>query len=552
MAQLCPPDAIRPWDDGAPPTREMETLEALRSGLPDDYLVLHGVHWSRALSAATAFGEIDFVVVNRSGRVLVIEQKNGPLEEGDDGLVKRYTSGPKRVQTQIQRSISAVREKFAQHNPAHPTLEIDYLIYCPDYRILDVNAAGVDAERVVDAAAKRSLPERVDKLLGAGIDRADSYRELVDEFFRQSFRIVPDVSSHIASQQRVYTRMTEGLADVVEKLELEPYRLRVQGTAGAGKTQLTLRFVDAALRRCRRPLLLCFNRPLADRLAGLAPKGTTVNTYLGFCIDASHAAGIDVEFGSAGPATGTWRDVQEQLIAADLDGLPKYDCLVVDEGQDFEPEWLEILQLFLTDDAGVLWLEDPDQNLRGAASVELPGFARYRETANFRTPQTIGRFIRRALDVDIDLRNPLPGLGVGIYEYDDDRSQRKLLAHRVNELVRQGFAHEEIAIVSCRGVAQAVFSNLDAVGSVAIRRFTGRYDDDGRQLYTDGKLTCDTIFRFKGQQAPAVILVDVDASLARSDRREPVLYCGMTRATVRLEMLVQSGSELLPALRAAV
>jgi len=32
---------------------------------------------------------VDFVVVNRSGDVLLIEQKNGPLEECGEGLVKR-------------------------------------------------------------------------------------------------------------------------------------------------------------------------------------------------------------------------------------------------------------------------------------------------------------------------------------------------------------------------------------------------------------------------------------------------------------------------------
>jgi hypothetical protein len=177
MAQLCPADIARPWADAEPSSRELETLETLRTTLSDDYVVLHGVHWSRAFGEGTAFGEIDFVVVNRSGRVLVIEQKNGTLEEGEAGLSKRYADGPKHVRSQIQRSISAVRDKFAQHNPACPALEIDYLIYCPDHRILDINAAGVDAARIVDAAARHTLAQRIDRLLGPGADRSDPYRE---------------------------------------------------------------------------------------------------------------------------------------------------------------------------------------------------------------------------------------------------------------------------------------------------------------------------------------------------------------------------------------
>ncbi len=39
------------------------------------------------------FGEADFVVVNRSGQAVIVEQKAGALEETDAGLAKRYTGG---------------------------------------------------------------------------------------------------------------------------------------------------------------------------------------------------------------------------------------------------------------------------------------------------------------------------------------------------------------------------------------------------------------------------------------------------------------------------
>ena len=94
------------------------------------------------------------------------------------------------------------------------------------------------------------------------------------------------------------------------------------------------------------PLLLCFNRPLADKFVAQAPEGVTVNTYHGFCKEMAEAAGIEIDFKKA-DEPGFWRRVQEQLVEADLSSAPKYDCLVVDEGQDFKPEWYEILQLFL-------------------------------------------------------------------------------------------------------------------------------------------------------------------------------------------------------------
>jgi len=67
---------------------ELATLIGLRDGLPKSYRVYHSVHWSRSNPQRTAFGEVDFVIVSPAGHVLVIEQKNGPLEETPQGLEK--------------------------------------------------------------------------------------------------------------------------------------------------------------------------------------------------------------------------------------------------------------------------------------------------------------------------------------------------------------------------------------------------------------------------------------------------------------------------------
>jgi hypothetical protein len=54
--------------------REIETLELLEAGLPDELTVFHGVHWTRIERGFAVIGEIDFVVLGLSGRVLLIEQ----------------------------------------------------------------------------------------------------------------------------------------------------------------------------------------------------------------------------------------------------------------------------------------------------------------------------------------------------------------------------------------------------------------------------------------------------------------------------------------------
>jgi len=134
MAHLIPSD-ITHYQRSGWHVPELETLNALRARLSADYTVFHGVHWTREGFGTAAFGELDFVIVNAAGRGLIVEQKNGALEETASDLVKRYPDGKKSVGEQVQRSLDSVRQKFKQVHGPGASLDLDYLIYCPDHRI---------------------------------------------------------------------------------------------------------------------------------------------------------------------------------------------------------------------------------------------------------------------------------------------------------------------------------------------------------------------------------------------------------------------------------
>ncbi|MCY4469009.1 MAG: nuclease-related domain-containing protein [Thiotrichales bacterium] len=167
MARVFPSDLSKLALAGAH-WAELATLALLRKRLPDDYTVFHGVHWSREYAKWTHFGEVDFVVVNRSGDVLLVEQKNGALVDGGDGLVKQYEDGDKNVNDQIRRSVDKVRQKFKWQHGSVRKLGLDYLIHCPDHRVVKVNAAALDMTRIVGAGARDGLAGRIQSVLGPG------------------------------------------------------------------------------------------------------------------------------------------------------------------------------------------------------------------------------------------------------------------------------------------------------------------------------------------------------------------------------------------------
>ncbi|MES9819362.1 MAG: NERD domain-containing protein [Candidatus Thiodiazotropha sp.] len=541
MAYIVPSDLSRLALSGAHQP-ELETLRALKAELPNDYTVFHGVHWTREYKGWTHFGEIDFVVLNRSGDLLFVEQKNGVLSEDEGGLRKDYQDGAKSPVDQVHRSIDKVREKFQWRHGKQRPLQVDYLVYLPDYRIRDLNAAGLDASRVVDAPHADSLSSRIQELLGSGVADRDGWYEKVHEFFCQTFEVVPDIQAHRDSHERTFVRQVGPVAAVLTNLEMTPFRLRFAGAAGSGKSLVARHFFARASGEGKKVLLTCFNRPLAERLKSRVPRNGLVDTFHGFCIEFLKSKGRAPDFEQADVNQEFWRRIPELVTAERIPDEWIFDALVVDEGQDFDQEWFEILRLFLSDEADVLWLEDPDQNLQGKSSVVTEGFVGYRCPVNYRSPESIARFIRNTLPFDFELGNDLPGMGVGVHGYENSEEQPKAVAKIVQDLVRRGFSHDDMVIVTCRGARNSVFSDIEKVGGIRLRRFTGDYDSQGNQVLTDGQLTFDSIYRFKGQEAPAVILVDVDPQNDRIDREERLLYCGMTRATVRLDMVVCTGN----------
>ena len=108
-----------------------------------------------------------------------------------------------------------------------------------------------------------------------------------------------------------------------------------------------------------------------------------------------------------------------------------------------------------------------------------------------------------------------------------------LLDHRMKQLKKAGFGPEDVAIVSCRGTKSTALADVSHIGKYKLRKFTNKYNANNEQIYTDGDLNFETIYRFKGQQAPCVILVDLDDTTKQDDWHTGILYCAMTRATVR-------------------
>ena len=69
---------------------ELDVVRRLGADLPDAFSVFHSVDWSSGSAADERHGEIDVVVVNQAGDLMLIEVKAGGVEFRPDGIFKHY------------------------------------------------------------------------------------------------------------------------------------------------------------------------------------------------------------------------------------------------------------------------------------------------------------------------------------------------------------------------------------------------------------------------------------------------------------------------------
>lgn len=542
MAQLLPDD-FQVSDREFRFSSEVGTLLRLKDELSDQYMVFHGVHWTRLEDEAAIYGEIDFLIVNPYGKVLAIEQKETRIEKDRRGeLVAIYEDAngyktEKNIRSQVTRNIQSLRQEFSRRFPGR-SIQIDHLLYLPTARLNGVLPVNIALGRVVDESEALNLPKIIRKIfednpMPSGEGVADAL--LVREFLSEKAAIAPQLGLLGHSAKKLTTRLSSGLAQWAERLEFSPFRLWVQGTAGSGKTQLALMELKKAKRNKQTAMYVCFNRPLADAMKQVAPEPNNCMTFHELADFMAKQKGVTFDFHHSD----SFSQLSQFLLANISDLKSQLDVLVVDEGQDFEKEWGQALVSMVKDSGRIIWLEDPSQDLYKRWDTDWADWVKISSPINYRSPQRIVNLMN-ALELtpeELESGNSYAGMVPEIYSYEDG-TVLEATECAVSDLIAEGYSPDAIAVLSFRGISSSkLFSReITSISGLPIKKSLG-YDDKGVPLWSDGTLFLDTLFRFKGQCADAVVLTEIDFD-AWDENIKKRLFVGLSRARLMASLVV--------------
>ena len=529
------PEKPREFD---PRSREDLMFSALEK-LPDEYYVVHSFQVNKVKKDNSLYeGEFDFVVFHPRKGILCLEAKATRVryEYGEwlygDGR-PMHSGGPVE---QAKRGMRAIRDYLIEHGMGGVVEQCKFLyaiwfpIVSDDY--IRHMALPPDMPRELVMAEEALFNpefylERIFSLTDHGKKETSlssfETARIVNEVLCPSFDIAPSASFDSDTKKIIFHRLLKEQASVLNFLE-EQKTAVINGAAGTGKTLVAVEKAKRHAFRGEKVLFLCFNSRLKNHLAtNYAHEKIDYYTIAGFACSVCRTAEPDYAL------------LNRELEKMWENGSFPYQHVVVDEGQDFgsdaieEADVLETLKTIIEDtkeDGSFYVFYDRLQLIQAR---KMPRFLEEADCKltlyrNCRNTENIAKTSLRP----ISERNPklmencIVGVPAKMHFCAGQDEILNAIDTSIDNLYNDGI--ENIVILTC---------GTERDSCLAEELKEGMYPAGNKSIpFTSCR-------KYKGLEADAVILVDVDENTFTGNDGQNVLlyYVGTSRAKLRLDMI---------------
>ncbi len=542
MATMLPENAA----GDAPSRAERIVRRRLAEGLGADWTVIHGARWIGPRHGRDGQdGEIDFLLIHPARGVVVLEVKGGLIARdgpiwtttGQQGTVVLKQSPLQQAADGKRALIAAMQAMRAFRGGTPHVVHAAALPDCaapgagfgadaPRSRLL-VGPDLADPEAWAIAALASADPHPSARPLGA-----EGVRALVGQFATR--RTLPRFAGTDPEGVDVdLLELTEEqfhLLDQTRSLR----RVLVRGGPGSGKSLLAVEAARRFAESGRETLLLCFNAPLAGRLAAATRgvEGLTAAHFHALCREWGREAGIEYRLREA-EERDDWSEGFAEILFDAASRLDRnVDAIVVDEGQDFDPSWWPVLEQVLRSGDGVFYVfDDPSQSLYAStAPPSVSGLVGPIELRrNCRNPAEIHAFLR-AIDPEHESMqgNPISSGARPTVRWIGAQGDLAAAVDLAVAAMRKvhGLVPSDIAVITPRKRPNSALGHVETLGGAPV---------SWRDRASPDHIWIDTTHRHKGLEHRGVIACEFTPDLKPSSLAHLRVAC--TRATYRLTVV---------------
>jgi len=530
MAKMSP--KVFPWVGDRTKWAEGEVFAAF-SRLDDEWTVLYSVPWQSLRDGRQGDGEADFVLIHPKSGIFVAEVKGGSsivLEDGEWFTTNR--SGRSRIKDPFDQAVTNKHRLYrylkeeCQDFPRFVTM--GHFVVFPSAQCDRGFGPGGPREIIIDIADLTNVEQAMDRVARHWNSPKSAPAMNAELVAAVKGCLSPDVQIRTVLRDQVRVINSE-LAELTNtqinamRLMRNQRRSLVIGAAGTGKTVLALARAHELSQRGYRTLLVCFNHPLGDQLKNDVAQEEliTAGSFQSVCKEMCERYAVL----PPGPISERWwdEDLPAMFAEAVYDGDHKFDAIVVDEAQDFHSDWWSYLELALRDSGNDIFciFADSNQNIYRPGWVPPIDGEPFQLDINCRNTVEIAVHTNGLLNFEQETLG-IHGLAPVFKEASTERQVDKAVVGSLRKLIDdEKLDSKQVAILSSHR------SDVER-----LRR--DNLEDFELGDWQDNSILVETIHRFKGLEADAVILILHDGG---PDEIRRLAYVGMSRARAILYVI---------------
>lgn len=544
MAKMFPAKLPREILDDRRKKAEVRTYRKLAAALDDHHQVYYSSPWlGTDRYGAELDGECDFTIAHPIHGFLAVEVKGGGIDYNPEEN-RWISTDVNRIRHRIKDPVKQARD--AKHEILRKLqgsklwnarrVRMAHGVVFPD-SATPRSALGADRPKELFCASSRFRDDLAGwvaaRFRAAAQDRnsgdfgKDGLAALRNEFakpFRLHFTLGAKVAEAAEEMAMLLPRQYIALG-MIEELE----RAALLGGAGTGKTVLAMEIARRHADAGRRTLLSCFNKPLCREMqrAVNGPDNLKVSHFHSLCVELAERRGrageIRGEKRFSDKCAGLLIDLAEQ------DPELRWDSIVIDEAQDWQPAWWVAIDSILAEGGKLTVFGDTNQLLYAGRQIPTKDLEiiPIRLDRNLRNTQAIHRAASRHYKGPEIVAEGPDGPEVVWIECTTEDDCLARAYEQIKQLVfTEEVRAEDIAVLLADSELVDQFEKLNR-SSLVLVRAEGLRDD---------AVIVDTVRRFKGLERPVVIVV-----LPRDSRQLcQMSYVAFSRAS---SLLVVAGTE---------
>lgn len=523
---------------------ECLVYDRLREVLDNEWHVYYSRPWMGLTpDGREVEGETDFILAHPQKGILCLEVKGGEISyhpESDEwfttprGMTVRIPI--KNPFTQAQKAKYNILQQL--QNSALWTsrrISIKHGVIFPGAQVGD-RSYGADKPRNI-ICDRDQLTGTFERWIEAFFPADDAATNRTRELGRDGIAVIQKI---LAAPIKLRLPLASLLADDDQQMDIltvrqyqlldmtrDIPRLAIKGAAGTGKTVLACEMATREAESGKKVLLTCFNEPLSRHLRSILPRNVTVFSFHSLCSHAAKSAGIKVDEGAR--EEDLYGHILPEALSGAIDIMSdfRFYTVIVDEGQDFLPDWWIPIDSLVHPSGRLIVFYDANQRIYTDAK-SLPSnlmAAPISLNQNLRNTDPIHSLTMQHYAGDTVLPNGIMGRPPEIVAINSPPDLRPKLGKILRRYIEaERISPDEIAILAV---------SRRELDSIAPDGLIGGYPVAPAGQIRSDHLTLDTIRRYKGLDARIIILICSDNLIGEKE----LCYIACSRARTHLILM---------------